>query len=85
MAAAQQLTEQQRAEMIAGMVDGLARRLERDGKDLAGWLRLVNAYAVLGRDGEARTALAKARKQLGGDDKAMAELTALAKRLGLNS
>jgi cytochrome c-type biogenesis protein CcmH len=85
MAAAQQLTEQQRAEMIAGMVDGLARRLERDGKDLAGWLRLVNAYAVLGRDGEARTALAKARKQLGGDDKAMAELTALAKRLGLDS
>jgi hypothetical protein len=30
-------------------------------------------------------ALANARKQLGGDDKAMAELAALAKRLGLDS
>jgi cytochrome c-type biogenesis protein CcmH len=85
MAAAQQLTEEQRSQMIAGMVDGLARRLERDGKDLAGWVRLVNAYAVLGRDGDARTALASARKQLDGDDKAMAELSALAQRLGFGS
>jgi cytochrome c-type biogenesis protein CcmH len=85
MAAAQQLTEEQRSQMIAGMVDGLARRLERDGKDLAGWVRLVNAYAVLGRDGDARAALANARKQLGSDDKAMAELAALAQRLGFGS
>lgn len=85
VAAAQQLSEDQRAQMIAAMVDGLARRLEQHGKDLAGWVRLVNAYAVLGRANEARTALANARKQLGGDDKAMAELAALAKRLGLDS
>ena len=85
VAAAQQLSEDQRAQMIAGMVDGLARRLERDGKDLAGWLRLVNAYAVLGRDSDARAALVNARKQLGGDDKAMAELSALAQRLGFGS
>ena len=85
VAAAQQLSDEQRAQMIAGMVDGLARRLERDGKDLPGWLRLVNAYAVLGRESDARAALANARKQLGGDDKAMAELSALAQRLGLGS
>ncbi len=85
VAAAQQLSEDQRAQMIAAMVDNLAKRLERDGKDLAGWLRLVNAYAVLGRDKDARAALANARKQLGGDEKAMAELAALAKRLGLDS
>ena len=85
VAAAQQLSDEQRAQMIAGMVDGLARRLERDGKDLAGWLRLVNAYAVLGRENDARAALANARKQLGGDDKAMAELAALAQRLGFGS
>jgi hypothetical protein len=48
-------------------------------------LRLVNAYAVLGRDSDARTALAKARQQLASDDKAMAELATLAKRLGLGS
>lgn len=85
VAAAQQLSDDQRTQMIAGMVDGLARRLERDGKDLAGWVRLVNAYAVLGRDDDARAALANARKQLGGDDKAMAELSALAQRLGFGS
>jgi cytochrome c-type biogenesis protein CcmH len=85
VAAAQQLTDEQRSQMIAGMVDGLAQRLERDGKDLAGWLRLVNAYVVLGRGSDARTALAKARQQLASDDKAMAELAALAKRLGLGS
>jgi cytochrome c-type biogenesis protein CcmH len=85
VAAAQKLTDEQRSQMIAGMVDGLAQRLERDGKDLAGWLRLVNAYAVLGRDSDARAALAKARTQLSSDDKAMAELSALAQRLGLGS
>jgi cytochrome c-type biogenesis protein CcmH len=85
VAAAQQLSEDQRTQMIAAMVDNLAKRLERDGKDLAGWLRLVNAYAVLGRVNDARAALANARKLLGGDDKAMAELAALAKRLGLDS
>jgi cytochrome c-type biogenesis protein CcmH len=85
VAAAQKLTEDQRSQMIAGMVDGLAQRLERDGKDVAGWLRLVNAYAVLGRDNDARAALAKARTQLGSDAKAMAELSALAQRLGLGS
>jgi cytochrome c-type biogenesis protein CcmH len=85
VAAAQQLTDEQRSQMIAGMVDGLAQRLERDGRDLAGWLRLVNAYVVLGRGSDARAALSKARQQLASDDKAMAELAALAKRLGLGS
>ena len=46
------------------MVDGLAQRLKSDGRDLAGWQRLVNAYAVLGRKQDARAALAEARQQL---------------------
>ena len=76
---------QDRARMIAQMVDGLAQRLKRDGRDLAGWLRLVNAYVVLGRKNDARAALAEARKNFGGDEKALAELAALAKSLGLGS
>ena len=40
VAAAEKLSPQDRAQMIAGMVDGLAERLKRDGRDLAGWLRL---------------------------------------------
>ena len=74
-----------RARMIAQMVDGLAERLKRDGRDLAGWLRLVNAYAVLDRGQDARTALAEARKNFPADEKALAELAALAKSLGLGS
>ncbi len=85
MAAAQKLPPEQRAQMIAQMVDGLAQRLKREGKDLSGWLRLVNAYVVLDRKEEARAALADARKNFGGDDSALGELDVLAKRLGLGS
>src|SRR4029453_8263575 len=54
--AAARLSPEQREAMIAGMVDGLAARLKRDGKDLPAWLRLLNAYVVLGRQGDARAA-----------------------------
>ena len=85
VAAAEKLSPQDRAKMIAGMVDGLAERLKRDGRDLAGWQRLINAYAVLGRSQDARTALAEARKNFPADAAAQAALAALAKTLGLNS
>jgi cytochrome c-type biogenesis protein CcmH len=85
VAAAEKLTPQQRSEMIAQMVEGLARRLERDGRDLAGWQRLINAYAVLGRGADARKALAEARKNFLSDQQALAALAALAKSLGLDS
>jgi cytochrome c-type biogenesis protein CcmH len=83
--AAEKLLPADRAKMIAQMVDGLARRLERDGRDLAGWQRLINAYAVLGRGQDARSALAEARKHFTADEKALATLAALAKSLGLGS
>jgi cytochrome c-type biogenesis protein CcmH len=85
VAAAEKLSADDRARMIADMVEGLARRLKRDGRDLAGWRRLVNAYVVLGRKDDALVALADARKSFGGDEKALAELAALARSLGLGS
>ncbi len=85
VAAAERLAPEDRARMIAQMVDGLAQRLERDGRDLAGWLRLVNAYAVLDRKDDARAALTRARQNFPADEKALAELAALAKSLGLGS
>jgi cytochrome c-type biogenesis protein CcmH len=85
IAAAQQLPAQDQAKMIASMVDGLAARLKANGKDLPGWLRLVNAYTVLDRKDDARAALADARKNFTGDEKALAALAALAKGLGLGS
>jgi cytochrome c-type biogenesis protein CcmH len=61
MAAAADLTPQQRGEMIRGMVERLAERLKQDGSDIDGWLRLVRAYAVLGETAKRDTALKSAR------------------------
>jgi cytochrome c-type biogenesis protein CcmH len=83
--AAARLSPEQRRQMIAGMVEGLAQRLKRDGKDLPGWLRLVNAYAVLGRHDDARAALADARRNFAGDANALSELSRLSTTLGLGS
>jgi cytochrome c-type biogenesis protein CcmH len=85
VAAAQALSPEERSRMIAGMVDGLAQRLKQNGNDLAGWRRLVNAYVVLDRKGEAREALAEARRNFANDERALSELSALATSLGLGS
>lgn len=85
MAAAAKLTPDQRSQMIAQMVDGLAERLKRNGRDLAGWQRLLNAYVVLGRTEDARSALADARRNFAGDTAALGELSKLAATLGLGS
>lgn len=52
IAAAQDMSEEDRAAFIVSMVDRLATRLEDEPDDLDGWIRLANAYGVLGnRDG----------------------------------
>jgi cytochrome c-type biogenesis protein CcmH len=58
MAAAAQMTPEQRQQMIRGMVEGLAARLKDNPGDLAGWQRLANAYRVLGEEERAKDALA---------------------------
>lgn len=83
--AAAKLSPEERAKMISAMVDGLARRLKDNGKDLPGWRRLLNAYAVLGRKDDARAALAEARRNFDGDARALSELSQLADSLGLGS
>jgi cytochrome c-type biogenesis protein CcmH len=85
MAAAAKLAPEQRSQMIAQMVDGLAQRLKSNGRDLPGWLRLLNAYAVLDRKDDARAALAEARRNFDGDAGALAELAKAATTLGLGS
>jgi cytochrome c-type biogenesis protein CcmH len=83
--AAGKLSREQREAMIVGMVEGLAARLKSDGRDLPGWLRLLNAYAVLGRRDEARAALAEARRNFEGDAGALSDLSRLAAKLGFGS
>lgn len=81
----QNLPPDERLRMISSMVDGLAARLKLDGRDLNGWLRLVRAYKVLGREEAARAAVSDARKAMQGDAAAVGEIDALAKSLGIGS
>ena len=83
MAAAQQLTPEQRQEMIRGMVDRLAERLKADSSDFEGWLRLVRAYAVMGDRDKAREAFVSARNTIGDDADKRKRLDDLAKGLGI--
>ncbi|MCX7353346.1 MAG: c-type cytochrome biogenesis protein CcmI [Alphaproteobacteria bacterium] len=46
--AAQDMTPEQRAAMVRGMVDQLAAKLKDNPNDLEGWLRLARSYRVLG-------------------------------------
>ncbi|MGQ0677852.1 MAG: c-type cytochrome biogenesis protein CcmI, partial [Rhodospirillales bacterium] len=60
VAAAQAMSPEARQQMIRGMVDGLAQRMQDNPSDVEGWLRLMRAYKVLGEDGNAAEAAAKA-------------------------
>ena len=48
VAAASQMTPEQRSEMIRGMVEKLSAELQSHPGDLNGWLRLGRSYGVLG-------------------------------------
>ncbi len=68
MAGMMALSEEERAEQIGQMVDGLAARLEDNPEDVSGWLRLARAYGVMERHDEAVGALDRAADQVGDDD-----------------
>ncbi|RWX75999.1 c-type cytochrome biogenesis protein CcmI [Neorhizobium lilium] len=83
VAAAGQMSQGDRQQMIRGMVDSLAARLKEDPKNLDGWLRLVRSYAVLGNKAKAQEALKSGLTQfpaVGEDGK---QLVALAQEMGL--
>lgn len=54
------LPPEERAAAIRGMVEGLQARLEAEGGDAEGWIRLGRARLVLGEPEKARAAFAKA-------------------------
>jgi cytochrome c-type biogenesis protein CcmH len=83
VAASSELSPEQRKLMIQGMVDRLAERLNRDGSDVEGWLRLVRSYMVLGQADKARAAVADARRALAADPTKLRRLDDLVKGLGL--
>lgn len=71
IAAAADMPEADRSVMIEEMVAGLAQRLVEDPDDLQGWLRLIRAYAVMGREDRRREAVEMARTTFAGDPKAL--------------
>jgi cytochrome c-type biogenesis protein CcmH len=83
MAAAEDMPEAQRNQMIRGMVAKLADRLHADGSDVEGWLRLVRAYVVLGERDKAKDAAADARHALASDPQKLRQIDELVKALGV--
>ncbi len=59
IAAAKDMTPEARQQMISGMVEGLHARLKADGRDVAGWQKVLRAYAVMGDRAKAVAALSR--------------------------
>jgi len=83
VAAAANMTADERRDMILGMVARLADRLHQDGADVDGWLRLVRAYVVLGDVSKAKGAVDDARRALADSPDGLKRLDDLVKGLGL--
>ncbi|WP_137045460.1 c-type cytochrome biogenesis protein CcmI [Pseudolabrys sp. FHR47] len=83
IAAATQMSEQDRGEMVRGMVARLADRLKEDGSDVAGWQRLLRAYMVLGDRDKAKGAAGDARKALAADPDKLRQIDEAIKSMGL--
>ena len=83
MAAASRLAPDQQSAMVQTMVARLAERLQQDGSDIEGWLRLVRSYMVLGDREKALAAVGDARRALVGDPEKLRKIDELVKGLGL--
>ncbi|MCK0137922.1 c-type cytochrome biogenesis protein CcmI [Aliiroseovarius sp. F47248L] len=62
LAASADMSEQDRSTFVRSMVTRLAERLQDEPNDLDGWMRLGNAYRVLGEMEKARAAYAAAER-----------------------
>lgn len=83
VAAAEDMSPEDRAEMIRGMVEGLADRLATDGGSPEEWARLVGALSVLGETDRAAAILEEARTVFAEDPDALRRIEAAADRAGV--
>jgi cytochrome c-type biogenesis protein CcmH len=83
VAAASQLAPEQQIAMVQTMVTRLAERLQRDGSDIEGWLRLVRSYMVLGDRDKAVAAVGDARRALASEPEKLRKIEELVTGLGL--
>ncbi len=85
VAAAEKMSATDRQQMIEGMVQGLADRLKKDARNLAGWQQLIRAYSTMGRKSDAIAALGTARQTFSAEPQSLSALKELAQSLGLES
>ncbi len=83
MAAAADMTEDERRAMITTMVAGLEERLFEAGGTGAEWARLITSLGVLGEQARAKAALSAARSALAADPAAVQLVTDAATQAGL--
>ena len=83
MAAAADMSGEDRSAMIRGMVEGLEARLADGGGSPAEWARLIGALGVLGEGDRALAARDAARAAYAGDAAALAEIDDAGARAGL--
>lgn len=84
IAASEDLSPQERIEMIGGMVQGLSERLATEGGSAREWSRLITAYGVLGRTDAADAVYQEAKVVFGADPAALDTLARAADRAGIN-
>lgn len=82
--AASEMSDEDRAEMIRGMVSGLSDRLATEGGPPQDWARLIGAYGVLGELERARAIHAEALEIFAGDEQALALIREAGTRAGVD-
>ncbi|WP_101068240.1 c-type cytochrome biogenesis protein CcmI [Roseovarius salinarum] len=83
MDAAQDMTPEQRQQMIRGMVRQLSERLANEGGNPAEWARLIGAYGVLGETDRARAIWTEAQEVFADKPEALDRVRQGARRAGL--
>jgi cytochrome c-type biogenesis protein CcmH len=83
VAQAQQAPPQAQQQMIAGMVDGLERRLTQNPRDADGWIRLMRSRMVLGQPDRARAAFQSALRAFNADRATQQSLRSAATELNV--
>lgn len=83
IAAAQDLSDDERRAMIAGMVAQLGARLANEGGSAEEWARLMTSLALIGRTDDARDVYAEARMRFSDAESALSALDLAAQRAGI--
>jgi cytochrome c-type biogenesis protein CcmH len=84
VAVAANMPPAERDRMVRAMVDRLAARLQDDGSDVDGWLRLMRAHLVLGDRDKARAAADDAKRALKDAPEKLRRIEDGAKTFGLD-